>query len=105
LTVERGKPGSHSDVWREFTDALILVATGEYNPVFLLWGAHALEKRPIITAVRGADAYILTSSHPAPPACYRRCGDSRPFVDSRPFSNPNKLLKTSGRDEIDWNLS
>jgi uracil DNA glycosylase len=28
-----------------------------------------------------------------------------PFVKSRPFSNTNKLLKSSGRPEIDWNLA
>jgi uracil-DNA glycosylase len=104
LTVQGGKPGSHSAHWRLFTDAVIRIAAREPGRVFLLWGAHAQEKEPIITAAGGAEANILKSSHPAPPACYRPCGDSPAFVNSHPFSKTNELLK-SGPGEIDWNLA
>ena len=105
LTVQEGKPGSHSARWRRFTDAVIRIAAREPDRVFLLWGAHAQKKEPIILATRDSDANILKSSHPAPPACYRPCGDGPAFVKSRPFRNTNKLLKSSRLREIDWNLA
>jgi uracil-DNA glycosylase len=105
LTVQEGKPGSHSARWRRFTDAVIRIAAREPDRVFLLWGAHAQKKKPIITATRGSEANILKSSHPAPPACYRPCGDGPAFVKSRPFRNTNELLKSSRRGQIDWNLA
>jgi uracil-DNA glycosylase len=103
LTVPAGKPGTHSARWRRFTDAVIQIAAQDPDTVFLLWGAHAQGKKPIITAMRGSEANILESSHPAPPACYRPCGSSPAFVKSHPFRNTNRLLKSSG-GEIDWNL-
>jgi hypothetical protein len=39
-----------------------------------------------------------------PPACYRPCGGGPPFVNSRPFTNTNELLRQE-RGEIDWNLA
>jgi uracil-DNA glycosylase len=105
LTVQADKPGAHSARWREFTDAVIRIAAQDADPVFLLWGAEAQKKKEIITAARGPDTNILESSHPAPPACYRPCGDSPPFVNSQPFRNTNELLMKSGRGEIDWNLA
>jgi uracil-DNA glycosylase len=104
LTVQAGKPGAHSARWREFTDAVIRIAARDADPVFLLWGAEAQKKKRIITAARGPDANILESSHPAPPACYRPCGESPAFVNSGPFRRTNDLLLKSGRGEIDWNL-
>jgi uracil-DNA glycosylase len=104
LTVESGRPGSHSTRWKPFTDAVIRIAAKEPGRVFLLWGAEAQQKERLIKAARGSDATVLKSSHPAPPACYRPCGDSPPFVGSRPFSKTNGLLR-SGLGEIDWNLA
>jgi uracil-DNA glycosylase len=104
LTVQEGKPASHSARWRLFTDAVIRISAREPDRVFLLWGAHAQNKKPIIAATRGSEVNILKSSHPAPPACFRPCGDGPAFVKSRPFRNTNELLKSSGRGEIDWNL-
>jgi uracil-DNA glycosylase len=104
LTVQGGKPGSHSARWRLFTDAVIRLAAREPSRVFLLWGAQAQEKEIIITKTSGSRANLLKSSHPAPPACYRPCGDSPAFVKSRPFSKTNELLKSSG-SRIVWDLA
>jgi uracil-DNA glycosylase len=104
LTVQEGKPGSHSGRWKCFTDAVIRIAAREDCPVFLLWGAHAQKKKRIITAIRGSEERIIESSHPAPPACYRPCGESPPFVDSRPFTGANRLLG-SNCGKVDWNLA
>jgi uracil-DNA glycosylase len=103
LTVLEGKPGSHSARWRLFTNAVIRIAARDPEAVFLLWGSHAQKKKPIITATRGSQANILESSHPAPPACYRPCGDGPSFVESHPFRNTNKLLEPGS--QINWNLA
>jgi uracil-DNA glycosylase len=105
LTVERAKPASHSARWRRFANAVIRIAAWNPDHVFLLWGAHAMKKKPIIEAVRGRGANILLSSHPAPPACYRPCGEGPAFMMSRPFSKTNELLTSSGLGWIDWNLA
>jgi uracil-DNA glycosylase len=103
LTVQAGKPASHSARWWRFTEAVMRIAARDADPVFLLWGAHAQMKKPIISRTTGSEAKILESSHPAPPACYRPCGDGPAFVESHPFTNTNQLLKPG--DQIDWNLA
>ena len=106
LTVADGMPGSHEGRgWEEFTNEVIRVATQKSNPVFLLWGGPAHRKERVITAAGGSQKMIIKSSHPAPPACYRPCRGTPAFVGSRPFSKANKLLRDSGRNEIDWNLT
>jgi uracil-DNA glycosylase len=105
LTVQRGKPASHSSRWRPFTDAVVRITARSPDCVFLLWGAHAIKRKQTIEAVRGHGPNILMSSHPAPPACYLPCGESPSFMKSRPFSKTNELLASSSRGWIDWNLA
>ncbi len=105
LTVQRSKPASHSSRWRPFTDAVVRIAARSTSCVFLLWGAHAIKRKPIIEAVRGHGPNLLMSSHPAPPACYLPCGQSTDFMKSHPFSKTNDLLASSGLGLIDWNLA
>jgi uracil-DNA glycosylase len=105
LTVQRGKPASHSSRWRPFTDAVVRIAARRPDRVFLLWGAHAIKRKPIIKAVSGHGPNILMSSHPAPPACYLPCAHSPAFMKSHPFSKTNDLLASSGLGWIDWNLA
>jgi uracil-DNA glycosylase len=103
LTVDRGRPASRLREWRSFTDAVIRVVARE-RPIFVLWGAKAQGKSRTIIEANASEAKIVKSSHPAPPACYRCCGDSPSFRGSSPFRETNRLLRESGRDEIDWNL-
>lgn len=63
LTVEAGKPGTHAELWTDFTDDVIRFI-GERNSrcVFLLLGSHAKAKAPLISdATR-----IVTGVHPSP---------------------------------------
>jgi uracil-DNA glycosylase len=105
LTVAEGLPGSHSSHWRRFTDSVILAAAGRHDPpVFLLWGAKAQKRKRVIAETAGPNAKLIESSHPAPPACYRPCGNSPAFLRSHPFERANRLLQDSSRGEIDWSL-
>lgn len=88
LSVEEGQPASHAGKgWEALTDA-VLAATARSSPacVFLLWGAHAQAKAPIIDAASraaGRDALILQANHPSPlsarrpPVPFLGCGHFR----------------------------
>ena len=104
LTVSEGAPGPHQKAWKPFTEAIIEVVTIEKNPVFILWGEQAQLREELVRRSAGSDAKIIKSSHPSPLSAHRPCGDSPPFVGSKPFSHANDLLGSSGRGEIDWNL-
>lgn len=97
LTVESGKPGSHSQIgWQLFTDKVIKVIN-EYlhGVIFLLWGSNAKSKSSIINEKKH---YILQASHPSPLSAYRG------FFGCRHFSITNKILITEGKTPINWFL-
>ena len=70
LTVEEGKPASHSGKgWETLTDAIIRQVSQEaQSTVFMLWGAHAQSKRSLIDASRHL---VLTANHPSPLSAMR----------------------------------
>jgi uracil-DNA glycosylase len=80
------------------------VVTQRSDPVFLLWGKKAQAKERLITRITGSPGRVIKSSHPSPPAAYRPCLDSPPFVGSKPFSKANNMLRGLRRVEIDWSL-
>jgi uracil-DNA glycosylase len=82
LTVEDGQAASHAGWgWEALTDALIadLAAHGG-DKVFMLWGAHAQRKEPLITDAGRAGHLVLKANHPSPlsatrgPAPFIGCG-------------------------------
>ncbi|MFA5444338.1 MAG: uracil-DNA glycosylase [Bacteroidales bacterium] len=96
LTVEAGKPASHSNIgWMEYTDAVIrTVSEKKENIVFLLWGNFARSKRSLIDPSKHC---ILEAAHPSPLA-------RGAFYGSHPFSKTNAYLISKGIDPIDWHL-
>ncbi|HEX8910720.1 MAG TPA: uracil-DNA glycosylase [Humisphaera sp.] len=97
LTVRDGEPLSHKGKgWEQFTDAVLSAVSGGKEPVvFVLWGAHAQKKLPLIDAARHA---VVQSVHPSPLSA------KGGFFGSRPFSKVNEALRGFGRGEIDWRL-
>jgi uracil-DNA glycosylase len=85
LTVEEGRPASHSGRgWEHLTDAVIRKVSKEAGPsVFMLWGAHAQSKRPLIDAIRHC---VLIANHPSPLSASR---PPMPFVGCGHFSRAN----------------
>lgn len=98
LTVEDGQPASHAGQgWEVLTDAVIRQAgtTGEPK-VFLLWGAHAQKKLPLIDARRHL---VLSANHPSPLSARR---GPVPFIGCGHFGRANAWLAGQGRPPIAW---
>ncbi len=97
LTVREATPNSHKGKgWEKVTDRIINELNCSEQPiVFLLWGANAITKARLIT---NPIHHKLTSVHPSPLSAYGG------FFGCRHFSEANRLLRESGRGEIDWAL-
>jgi len=95
LTVEEGKAASHRGKgWEKFTDRVIEVLAARQDPiVFILWGAFAISKSPMIPT---PPHMILKSVHPSPLSAYGG------FFGSKPFSKANEILKSWGKSPIEW---
>jgi uracil-DNA glycosylase len=96
LTTRIGKSNAHSNIWKEFTDALIeyISCDDTCGPcpslTFLLWGAHAQKKKCLI----GEDCVIYTWLHPSPLA-QGGAGDDDKFIECDHFEKVNDLLINS----------
>ena len=95
LTVEAGKAGSHSSLgWQTLTDELLAqLSQQQERLVFMLWGAQAQAKLPLIAEERHL---ILTAPHPSPLAAWRG------FCGCRHFSQANAYLARHGGRPIEW---
>ncbi len=105
LTVEAGDAGSHAGRgWEMFTDAVIgHLARGACPRAFLLWGAHAQAKRPLIeagaTGRSGAPPLVLTANHPSPLSARR---PPHAFIGCGHFSRANRYLQENGALPVQW---
>ena len=97
LTVRAHQANSHQGKgWENFTDAIIRAVNDKPDRVvFVLWGAYARKKAPLIDTSRHI---IIQSAHPSPLSA------SNGFFGSRPFSKINAALLTAGKPEIDWQI-
>jgi len=97
LTVRAHNAGSHAGKgWETFTDEVIrTVSAKDDRVVFLLWGAYARKKRPLIDTSRHV---IIESAHPSPLSAHNG------FFGSRPFSRANDALVEAGREPVDWGI-
>jgi len=95
LTVRAGSPGSHRHIgWETFTDAVIKKLSGQKaGLVFLLWGRFAQEKQILIDITKH---HILKAAHPSPYSA------DNGFFGCKHFSKTNEILKTQGKEEIDF---
>ena len=95
LTVRAGEAASHSRLgWQHFTDHIIRMVNDHASPsAFLLWGAHAWKKKPLICDPKHL---VLTSAHPSPLSAYRG------FFGNSHFSTANAFLEQNGRGAICW---
>lgn len=96
LTVRKGAANSHAGKgWELFTDAAIRAVNAQTRTVvFLLWGAYAQKKIPLIDAGRHV---IVKSAHPSP------FSEAR-FFGTKPFSTINAALAAAGTAPVDWKL-
>lgn len=89
LTVEKGKPGSHMTLWKDFTNEVIqYIDRCNKSCVFLLLGNFAKEKASLITK----KDRIVTEVHPSPLA--------RTFVGSNVFQRVEQVLGSP----VNWSI-
>ncbi|MBR4366677.1 MAG: uracil-DNA glycosylase [Bacteroidaceae bacterium] len=95
LSVREHQAGSHQrQGWEEFTDAVISIVSREKNHVvFILWGAYAQSKAPLIDNSRHL---VLRSPHPSPLSAHRG------FFGNHHFSLANQYIVQNGGTEIVW---
>ena len=106
LTVEAGKPGSHSQwQWQSFVSSILYTCAKMPQPiVFILWGGYARSFAAGIPLSQLPNKACIWSSHPSPFSA--RSGNEvvPAFIGSRPFSQANRLLASMGAQTIDWSL-
>ena len=97
LTVRAHEANSHKGMgWEMFTDAVISAVNAQDRPiVYLLWGAPAQKKIPMLTNPKHL---ILKAPHPSPLSSYRG------FFGCKHFSQCNDFLVKNGIDPIDWQI-
>jgi uracil-DNA glycosylase len=95
LTVEEGQPASHSGRgWEALTDAVIRAVAASPSPVvFMLWGAHAQSKLPLIDSRH----LVLTANHPSPLSALR---PPLPFMGCGHFSQAQAWLAQRGVQSV-----
>jgi uracil-DNA glycosylase len=98
LTVEAGRAGAHRGLgWERLADEMVkLVSERSPGSVFILWGADAHRRRPLIDELRHL---VIATAHPSPLSARRG------FFGSRPFSRTNVWLESRGLRQIDWRPS
>jgi uracil-DNA glycosylase len=94
LTVEEGKPGSHSKLWSRFTNSFIATLSREKRDlVWLLMGKHAqVYKENIISGE------VIETVHPMVDVY----GGKNVFVGSNVFIQINDILTRQNKTPIDW---
>lgn len=94
LTVEDGAAASHAKKgWESLTDALIAATARDPAPkVYLLWGAHAQAKAPLVESA-GQGHLVLQSNHPSPLSATR---GPVPFIGCGHFSTAREWLAGKG---------
>lgn len=104
LTVEDGIPGRHAKLgWRALTDAVCVTLAEDPLPkVFMLWGAHAQAKAPLLAGPVAGPHLVLQCNHPSPLSATR---PPLPFIGCGHFGRANAFLEGAGRGAVDWRLA
>lgn len=102
LTVEADQPASHARWgWASLTDALITSVAQKTDPVvFMLWGAHAQAKKPLIDAASGFGRHlILQANHPSPLSALR---PPQPFIGCGHFLKAAQFMAAHHLQAVRW---
>ena len=101
LTVEDGSPAAHARRgWEALTDALIAATAGDAgSKVYLLWGAHAQAKAPLIEAAGAGRHLVLMANHPSPLSARR---PPLPFIGCGHFTRLRDWRAAQGAPALDW---
>ena len=98
LTVEMGNPGSHSHIWKRFTEFVVKhVVKNTKNTVWLLMGKDAQFYDKYITDVAKTHTVFFTT-HPSPFSANKLTRDVPAFLGSGVFQAINDVLDV----DINW---
>lgn len=97
LTVQEGIAGSHSHMWKNFTNGVISILNMYPGKIFLLWGKHAQSFDYLIDKRMH---YVLHAAHPAAEVYQRGAG----FFGCKHFSKVNEIIEKNNGIEylIKW---
>ena len=91
LTTTVGERNAHVSIgWRNFTYS-VAAFLAQRDVIAILWGNGARELADLFDKK-------IESVHPSPLSARRG------FFGSKPFSRANELLKSAGREPIDWQI-
>jgi len=93
LSVEEGKAGSHTALWKPFMDEVFQCLNQKDNIVWIMLGNHAKSYKSIIT---NPTHRFIEAVHPSPLSA------SRGFFGSKIFSRTNQALEELGLSPINW---
>jgi uracil-DNA glycosylase len=101
FTVELARAASHASLgWASLADAVLAAAAAEPRPkVFMLWGAHARARAPLIEPA--ARHLVLQCNHPSPLSARR---PPAPFIGCGHFARASAWLLGKGQGDLDWRL-
>lgn len=92
LTVEKGNPGSHLELWKPFTEEVFKALSRRQDLVWILLGKEAMKFKELITNQTHS---IITAAHPAVHS-YGGTG----FFGSNVFRKTNEELSKRNLKEI-----
>lgn len=95
LTVRKGSPESHRDIWLGFIRKVLIHVT-KYNPncVTIMLGAKAKQIIPLL----GDNFVQITAVHPS------GLSANKGFFGSDIFNKTNKALESQGKEPINWQV-
>tara|TARA_A100001011_G_C14239975_1_gene812781 strand:- start:464 stop:1192 length:729 start_codon:yes stop_codon:yes gene_type:complete len=105
LTVREHCPASHAKIWKPFTEYILTYLNQHTeNKIFIAWGAFAYNclynKKHTLNTEKHA---LIVSSHPSPLSALKMFKTYPKFMDSKPFTAINKILRQQlQRPEILW---
>lgn len=105
LSVEAGRAASHSKYgWEALTDNIVIAACEDERPkAFLLWGAHAQSKAPLLAGAAPGRHLVLQCNHPSPLSATRA---PVPFIGCGHFGRAAAFLARADptAPRLDWRL-
>ncbi len=95
LTVRAHQANSHKGKgWEDFTDSVIKkISERKERVAFLLWGANARSKKPLIDSQKHL---VLECAHPSPLSAFNG------FFGCGHFIKTNEYLTANGLQPIEW---
>ena len=100
LTVEKGKPKSHTKEWKGFVRSVFrFIQTHNKNCIYILLGRPA-QDLVLGSGLMSQNKRVITAGHPSPENRGRR----ETFFNTGIFTKVNQLLREDGKTPIDWNI-